>query len=64
MTKPPMAGPIARLTLKLVLLIEIAESRSSFATSIGVVRSQAGAASAPPAPSTKVVANKSDGVAR
>ena len=55
---PPSAGPIARLTLKLVLLMAIALSRSSLGTRIGVISSQAGAAIAPPTPSRKVVARR------
>ena len=58
-----MAGPIALLMLKLVLLIAMALSRSSFGTNIGVIRSQAGAAIAPPAPSTKVVIRSVQGSA-
>ena len=61
---PPSAGPIARLTLKLVLLMAIALSRSPLGTSIGVISSQAGAAIAPPTPSRKVVARRTVGVAQ
>ena len=64
MANPPSAGPIARLTLKLVLLMAIALSRSALGTSIGVISSQAGAASAPPTPSRKVVARRIVGVAQ
>ncbi len=61
---PPSAGPIARLTLELVLLIATALSRSSLATSIGVTSNHVGAASAPAAPRAKVVASRAAGVAR
>ncbi len=61
---PPSAGPIARLTLKLVLLMAIALSRCSLGASIGVIKSQPGAASAPPTPRKKVVASRMDGVAQ
>ena len=64
MAKPPSAGPIARLMLKLVLLIAMALSRSSLATSIGVIMSHAGAASAPVAPRANEVARRAAGVAR
>ena len=63
-SNPPIAGPIARLTLKLALLIAMALSRSSLGTSIGVTSSHAGAASAPAAPRAKVVARRPAGVAR
>ncbi len=61
---PPSAGPIARLTLKLVLLMAIALSRSRLGTRIGVISSHAGAAIAPPTPSRKVVDRRIVGVAQ
>src|SRR5260370_19305164 len=64
MANPPSVGPIARLMLKLVLLVAIALSRSGLGTSIGVISNQAGAASAPPTPREKLVRRSGVGVAK
>src|SRR5574337_638428 len=60
---PPSAGPIARLTLELVLLMATTASKSSLVgASMGVMSSQAGAARAPHAPSRNVVVKRTNGV--
>src|SRR6202453_4898374 len=64
MTKPPSAGPTARLRLYPTVLAAIACAKSRRGTSSGEIETQAGAESAPPTPNRNVAARSELGVAK
>src|ERR1700677_387501 len=64
MTRPPSAGPAARLRLYPTVLAATACAKSRRGTSSGEIETQAGACSAPPTPNRNVAARSELGVAK